>query len=449
MLYDFIRGKMEKFKDQTLSDESRTISYLQALDLAEIFAQKLIQPKYGILCESELNTGLGLLACLKANITAVPLSARYGKAHTTRIIKHTGISHIITDEGGQLAIKQITESSPEHEDLSDTALIMCTSGTTGMPKGAMITHENLITNLLDIERYFAIGTSDTILIARPLYHCAVLTGEFLISLCRGLNVRFYNGDFNPVRLLREIEAYGTTVLGGTPTLFYHLCQTAGRSKQPLSLKTVAVSGECMTESVAKTMRTTLPKTKIYNVYGLTEASPRVSALPPGQFDEYPPSVGFPLKSVETRTENGELLIRGKTIMKGYYNDPVQTAKVLSNGWLHTGDGAAIDSDGKITIKGRLDNMIIRAGMNIFPQEIESTLKADPRVIDAMVYGEQNGVTQRLCVKIAANGLAKHDVMAICLELLPAYEIPDVVEFVEFLPRNASGKLLRPKVVKAS
>jgi len=188
----------------------------------------------------------------------------------------------------------------------------------------------------------------------------------------------------------------------------------------------------------------LPEANIYNVYGLTEASPRVSALPPDQFDRHPLSVGFPLRNVEARTENNELLIRGKTIMRGYYNDSEQTEKALSGGWLHTGDGAEIDSTGRITIKGRLDNMIIRAGMNIFPQEIESVLKSDPRVTEALVYGEQNGVTQRLCVKIAADGLTRADIMAICRECLPAYEIPDVVELVDAVLRNASGKLLRPK-----
>lgn len=456
MLRELIWERMKRFKNQTMSDEKTTLTYAEALAFAEGFTSELTAPKIGvpivgILCHSELHTGLAILSCIAAGMTAVPLSVRYGEAHVARIVRHIGLSHIITDEDGVLAVKQIAPAPPEPEDLpsdsSDSiAFIMCTSGTTGNPKGAMITRGNLKNNLLDIERYFAIDQPDTILIARPLYHCAVLTGEFLISLCRGLNIRFYNGEFNPVRLMRAMSAQQVTVLGGTPTLFYHLCQMAGRSKQPLSLRVAVVSGECMTETAAKVMRSAMPDANIYNVYGLTEASPRVAALPPEMFDEHPLSVGFPLQTVQAKIEGGELLIRGKTVMRGYYNDPEQTARAFSDGWLHTGDGASIDGAGRITIKGRLDNMIIRAGMNIFPQEIESALKADPRITETLVYGEHSGVTQRLCVKIAAKGLTKADIMAICRERLPAYEIPDAVEMVEALPRNASGKLLRPKAV---
>lgn len=449
MLRERIWERMKHFKNQTLADEKNTLTYGQALVLVESLAKQLKVSKIGVWCDSELHTGIGILACIAAGVTAVPLPARYGENHAGRIIRHTGLSHRITDKNGTLEVEQIASVLPETEDLSDTALIMCTSGTTGTPKGAMITREALAANLTDIERYFAINQSDTILIARPLYHCAVLTGEFLISLCRGLHIRFYNGSFYPVRLLQAVSAHRATVLGGTPTLFYHLCRMAERSRQPLPLRTSAVSGECMTETAAKIMRKTLASTDIYNVYGLTEASPRVSALPPDEFDSYPLSVGFPLQSVEVKIEDGELCIRGKTVMKGYYNDPMQTAHSLSDGWLHTGDGAALDHAGRITIKGRLDNLIIRAGMNIFPQEIESALKADPRITGALAFGEQNGVTQRLCVKITADGLAKSDIMAICRERLPDYEIPDAVEIVDVLPHNASGKLLRPKMQRTA
>ncbi|MDD4097012.1 MAG: class I adenylate-forming enzyme family protein, partial [Oscillospiraceae bacterium] len=335
-MYEFLRERMLQNPCQTLSDENRSFTYKETLEYSKALAWKLAQNKYGILCRSELNAGLGILSCLTAGKTAVPLSHRYGQAHTERIILHIGISHILTDENGALEVRQIADPMPELEDMSDVALILCTSGTTGTPKGAMITRENLITNLLDIERYFHIGDSDRILIARPLYHCAVLTGEFLISLCRGLNISFYNHEFNPVRLAREIVTRNISTLCGTPTLFYHLCQMAKRQKMPLPIKTVAVSGECMTEVVTKIMRSVLPDTAIYNVYGLTEASPRVSSLPSEQFDSYPLSVGFPLRNVEARTEGGELLIRGKSIMRGYYNDRDQTIKTLANGWLHTG-----------------------------------------------------------------------------------------------------------------
>ena len=445
MLYDFIQERMCQFSNQIISDETRKFTYSEFVSATECFSRGLILPKYGVLCKSELNTALGVFACIKAGVTAVPLSARYGEVHVNQIIQHMNISHIITDENGVLEVKKMSELIDETEDLIDVALIMCTSGTTGKPKGAMITYENLIANLQDIERYFKINDSDTILIARPIYHCAVLTGEFFISLCCGLNIRFYNGEFSPFRLIQEISDSQVTVLGGTPTLFYHLCQMIGRSKMKLPLRVIAVSGECMTESVADTMRKTLPDTDIYSVYGLTEASPRVSALPPEQFDKYPLSVGFHLQSVAIKIENSELLIKGKTIMKGYYNEPTQTSKVLNDNWLHTGDSAVMDGEGRITVKGRIDNMIIRAGMNIFPQEIENALKSHSRIFEVLAYGEQKDVTQKICVKVKTDCLNKADIMGICQKHLPAYAIPDEVEIVDFIPRNASGKLIRTKI----
>ena len=445
MLYEFLKERMLRHPNQVLSDGHSTVTYREALRFAERFAPSLMAPKYGILCDSELDIGFALLACFRAGATAIPLSMRYGQAHTDRIVRRIGLSHLITNEGGKLAVKQIAVPLPEREDLSGIALILCTSGTTGYPKGAMLTGSGLVANLLDIERYFAIGDTDTILIPRPLYHCAVLVGEFLYSLCRGLNIRFYNGAFSPVRLLLEIQNCKTNVFCGTPTLFYHLCRMAERQKEPLPLKAVAASGECMTPEVASTMRKVMPGTDIYNVYGLTEAGPRVSALPPEMFDAFPLSVGLPLHNVEVQTQNGELLVRGPSVMKGYYNDPTLTEQVLAGGWLHTGDAAKIDNAGRITVRGRMDTMVIRAGMNIYPQEIEGALEADPRITEVLAYGVQEGVTKKLCIKITAEGLDRAGVMAICRERLPAYEIPDVVEMVDALPRSASGKLLRPRL----
>lgn len=447
-LYQFIRGRMDVHKYQTLHEENRSLMYYEVLHLAESFGQRLRQmkiKKVGILCRSELNAGIGFLSCFSAGVTAVPLSHRYGRIHGDSIIEHMAVSHLVTDETGGLEIRQIAEAVPETEDLSDVAVILCTSGTTGVPKGAMITYANLITNLTDIECYFAVSDHDAILIARPIYHCAVLTGEFLISLCLGLRVVFYNREFNPVWITQAISAHQATVFCGTPTLMYHLCRTVRRERNTLALKVSAVSGECMSKPVAKSIRNTFPNLSIYSVYGLTEASPRVSALPPDEFDAYPLSVGYPLYSLQASISNGELLIRGKSVMKGYYRNPSMTADTLRDDWLHTGDAAKIDPDGRITILGRVDHLIIRAGMNIYPQEIENALKADPRITEILVFGEcKAGVTQRLCVHAVANDLSKSELLSICRERLPVYAVPDTAEIVDAIPRNASGKIIRPK-----
>lgn len=438
MLYNFIKTMMLSYPNQIITDGVRKITYKNFLHQAESYASKLTENKYGILFDSDLDASRALLACLYAKKPAVILSKRYGEFHTKRIIDKTKLSFIITDDG----IVQTGIHAEEKENLKDVAMIMCTSGTTGAPKGAMITYKNLMTNLTDINEYFNISVDDHILIARPLYHCAVLTGEFLISLIKGLKITFISEGFIPNRILNAARDNNVTVLCGTPTLMYHISKLNLKTKQPLRLKSMAVSGECMTHEAAKVIRRAFPNTDIYSVYGLTEASPRVTYLPPYDFDKYPISVGYPLDSLETKICDSELLIKGDSIMKGYYSDKEATQKVKYDGWLHTGDIAEIDESGRIYIKCRRDNMIIRAGMNIYPQEIENALKMNSDIIDVMAYGlKDNVVSEKICIEVVTK-LSKSEIYNICKNVLPGYELPDIIEIVDEIPKNASGKVIR-------
>ena len=442
MIYEYIKNKMQEHLSSIVYDQNNIISYSELLNYAETMGEilkKFKQQKFGILCRSNLNSAKNLLMCFYAGKTAVMLSQHYGEKHNKKIIKKIGLTHIITDNG----IESLPETNiAELDDLTDVALIMCTSGTTGTPKGAMITHENLIANLNDIGLYFKITNKDKILIIRPLYHCAVLTGEFLISLIRGLEIVFSDIGFNPVNILKIIKKHEISVMCGTPTMFFHIGKSIGITSDS-HLKIIAVSGECMTETVAKCARKAFPFAKIYNVYGLTEASPRVCYLPPELFDKYPLSVGFPLSNLKTKIKNNELLVKGKSVMKGYYNDPEATKKVLKRGWLHTGDIAEVNRKGIITIKSRKDDMIIRAGINIYPQEIENALKQDERIKDIVVFGKENETAgQKICVKVVTDNLSKADIYNICKKLLPLYQLPDIIEIEDEIPKNASGKIMR-------
>lgn len=441
MLYSYLKERMMENPECTICDETNRITFKQLIELAEEEGSKLSQDKYGILCKTELNSAKAMMACLYAQKTAVLLSERYGELHSEKIINTIGISYLLTDDG----VRKISDEKPEVEDLQDVALILCTSGTTGNPKGAMITEENLKTNIKDICSYFLLQTNSNILIARPLYHCAVLTGEFFISLVKGVNIIFVNNSFNPAELIDVIWKKKIDVMCGTPTLFYHVCHFAKRQKEPLPLSIVACSGECMTDTVAKELRACLPETQIYNVYGLTEASPRISYLPPELYDKHPTSVGIFLDSVTGKIENGELLVKGKNVMKGYYNDPDHTLNTIQDDWLHTGDCTEL-IDGLLYIKGRKDNLIIRGGMNIYPQEIESAVKKDKRINEAYVFGAKDEkVGQRIHLQVESNGCSNKDIFDICVELLSSYQIPDCIEVVENITRNASGKLIRLKM----
>lgn len=443
MLYEYIKDRMLATPAQTVGDEERRITYQELLDEAEALGRRLKErpeEKYGILCRSELNAARSLLACLYAQKTAVPLSYRYGETHIRKIVDAVHLSHALTDDG----IETLGQASPETEDLTDVALIMCTSGTTGTPKGAMITGKNLFTNLRDIEKYFRIDRRDRILIARPLYHCAVLTGEFLISLIKGLSISFLSGGFNPALLLRRIREQSVTVLCGTPTLFYHLSALALRNREATALRVMAVSGECMTTLAAERMRNAFPEAQIYNVYGLTEASPRVSWLPPERFDACPLSAGKPLASLRVRIVDGELQVAGDSVMKGYYRNPSATEKTIVDGWLHTGDMAEMDEQGQLYIKCRKDSLIIRSGMNVYPQEIENAMRQDDRIADALAFGVRDAsVGERIHLHVVSS-LSRAEVFAVCRARLPGYQLPDVLELVPEIPKNASGKVIRKK-----
>lgn len=454
-LWTWIKEKMMRYPSQEICEPDAKLTYEEMVIMAESLGKTLSgEACCAIYCRSELTAAMALLACFAADVTAVPLSVRYGSVHCKKILNSVSPTCVITDVDGRFGIYNIIDSeyTPPEEQIS---LIMHTSGTSGIPKGAMLGAESIIANVRDISSYFKIDRTDTVLIARPLYHCAVLTGEFLTALTKGCRIVFSSEAFNPVGLLDLIKEQKITVFGGTPTLLGILSDFI-RKPEALSLRSVVVSGECLSSAIGQKVRRAFPDASIYHVYGLTEACPRVCYLPPEHFDECPDCVGIPLNSVEVKIvdadglpvspgDTGILWVRGKNVMHGYYNAPDLTSKVLKDGWLCTGDCACITSRGWIQIKGRNDDLIIRAGMNIYPQEIQSELKKDPRTKEVLVYGYSNGKQgTQIALKIVGDFSHVNEVRALCVKILPSYQVPTKVEIVESLPKNGTGKVIRVK-----
>ncbi len=457
MLWNWLREQLEPHSSQVVEEGEKCITYEQLVCEAEQWDLASAPSKIGICCRSEWNAARAFFFCWAAGKTAVPLPVRYGEIHYRRIIEAVGLTCLLTDEGGELHLRRIAEEEPEEEILCDVAVILCTSGTTGVPKGVMLTDQALISNLKAIRKYFPLDSSDCFFIARPLYHCAVLVGEFLSALIRGAEVRFYPYSFNPPAMLAEMKRDRSSVFCGTPTLFYHLSRFAERRKEPVSLRMAAVSGECLTPELARILQAAFPETSFYHVYGLTEAGPRACWLPPDEFLSKAPSVGYPLNGVDAMVvdksgrvllwgEEGELLLRTPSVMKGYYRRPEMTAHALAGGWLHTGDMARRDARGRITILSRMDDMIIRGGINIYPQEIEAALQRIPGVQEAMAYGERDSISgQKIRVKVVAPGMESLSLLRACQDRLPPHQWPDSIELTSHLPRNGSGKLIRKGV----
>ena len=452
-LWNELKSRMLAHPGRTVGEGNAKMTFEDLVIHTEAKAQKLRGLRCcAILCDSEMAAGMALLACFAAQVTAVPLSRRYGVSHFRRILGCIGPDALLSDGEDIFTVTPVPDPTYRPPE-KHPAVIMCTSGTTGTPKGVMLSEDNLLANLRDIAAYFGPGEDDTILIARPLYHGAVLTGEFLAALWGGADIRFAGGACDPSALLRLIDRTRATVFGGTPTL---LCMMARfrRGEQAGSLRRIAVSGECMSRAAGQKLAVAFPQAEIFHVYGLTEAAPRVAFLPPALFGEFPDCVGRPLRSVSVRIvgqdgkpvpqgEEGTLLVRGPNVMLGYYNDPAATRRVLRGGWLDTGDTARMNEAGLLQIRGRRDDLIIRAGMNIYPAEIENALQTDRRVREAVAYGflSPTGQTQ-IGLKIAGDFADEAEIRALCGRVLPAYEIPCRIEWLPSLARNGSGKLVR-------
>ena len=452
-LWKYLKNKMQLNLQQEVCEGNALMTFEDMIVFAEEFSKTLKGIKCcAILCKSEMAASMALLSCFAAEVAALPLSQRYGELHCNKILEAISPDALITDQEGDFRIIYIKDSTYVEPDVHP-ALIMCTSGTTGSPKGAMLTETNVMTNVSDIASYFDIEKSDTILISRPLYHCAVLTGEFLTALVKGVKIRFYSETFNPATVLKMLREFNITTFCGTPTLLSMMARFKRKTDKD-DLKHICISGECMTVETGLYIAEAFPKAEIYHIYGLTEACPRVSYLPPDKFRENADCVGVPLRSVSLKivsaegspvgkNEIGVLWVKGDNVMAGYYNNPQKTNEVLKDGWLCTGDLALFTDEGLLKIKGRNDDLIIKAGMNIYPQEIEGALKLDRRVKDVVVRGYND---DKLGVQIELNITGDFsdvsEVKEICRANLSAYQIPTRIKLLEEIPKNGSGKIIR-------
>ena len=454
-LWEYLKSKMQNNLGQVVCENHAEMTYEELIVFAEEYAKKLKGIKCcAILCNCEMAASVALLSCFAAGVTALPLSQRYGKLHCSKILETISPDAVIVDGNSLFQLIYLSDSKYVEPEVKP-ALIMCTSGTEGIPKGAMLTEKNIMTNIADISLYFHITSSDSILISRPLYHCAVLTGEFLTALLKGTKIRFYSGPFHPALMLKLLEQHEITVFCGTPTLI-HMMARLKRAENKCCLKHICISGECMGTEIAMRIAKAFSSADIYHVYGLTEACPRVAFLPPKLFGKYPDCVGVPLKSVSLKVvrkdgtmagigEIGVLWVKGGNVMAGYYNNPQKTAETICDGWLCTGDLALMNEAGLLKIIGRNDDLIIKAGMNIYPQEVESAVKADARVREVLVYGEKDEtVGTLLAMDIAGDFSSVDEIRDLCRGCLPAYQMPVKINLVAELPKNGSGKIVRRK-----
>ncbi|QKG86025.1 AMP-binding protein [Kroppenstedtia pulmonis] len=356
----------------------------------------------------------------------------------------------VTDQ--ELSRRQISL----HPD--DAINIQYTSGTTGFPKGVMLTHKNIVNNARNIAECMKLTEKDRLCIPVPFFHCfgcvlgtmaCMTTGSTMVPIVQ----------FDPVTVLKAVESEACTALHGVPTMFIaELNHPDFHQFDLTSLRTGIMAGSSCPVAVMKKVMEQMGAEEITIAYGQTESSPVICQTRTNDpLQRRVLTVGKKLPHVEVkvvnpvtgktlpRGEQGELCTRGYHVMKGYYQMPEETAKAIDKeGWLHTGDLAVIDEDEYIRITGRLKDMIIRGGENIYPREIEELLYTHPKIIDAQVvgvpdakYGEQ--VMAFIRVK-EGEELTHSEVRMFCEGKIAKFKIPQYTEIVDTYPMTASGKI---------
>ncbi len=340
----------------------------------------------------------------------------------------------------------------------DTAIILYTGGTTGLAKGAMLTHNNLLSNMMQlraISKPVINDGGDTIIAPLPLYHTYAFMFHCLTMMYAGNhNVLIPNPrDLDGlVKVMRDIKANGFV---GINTLYLALCRHKDISKVDFSdMRFSGAGGMALTVNVAKDWKR-ITGCDVFEGYGLTECSPVVTVNPPGHIKLGTVGPAVPqteLKVVDddgndlAQGEKGELWVKGPQVMKGYWHNEEATREAITpDGWFKTGDYAKIDTDGYVSIVDRKKDMIIVSGFNVFPSEVEEVANSHPDVFESAVIGipdEKSGELVKLFIVPRNNTLTKEKIRAYCKENLTAYKVPKVVEFVKDLPKSNIGKILR-------
>ncbi|WP_328908653.1 long-chain fatty acid--CoA ligase [Streptomyces sp. NBC_00234] len=373
-----------------------------------------------------------------------------------------GVGCLVTDTTTYDASEQDSEGMYRVADRAadDTAVILYTSGTTGTPKGAELTHRNLMTNAATTaETLLHIGPDDVLFGGLPLFHAFGQTCALNTAVAAGATLTLLP-RFEPARALEIMHRDGATVFLGVPTMYSALLSSKVRDGHGLPRLRLAVSGGAsLPVEVLHTFEREFAVT-VLEGYGLSETSPVASFNPPDQ-PRKAGSIGLPIRGVELKLvaddgtsvapgEVGEIAIRGENVMRCYWNRPEETAEAVRDGWFHSGDLARVDDDGYYFVVDRKKDLIIRGGYNVYPREIEEVLYEHPAVAEAAVVGVPHGihgeeiaavVTLRDGSRVTTDEIRDH-----VKQRVAAYKYPRIVTFTDALPKGATGKILKREIV---
>ena len=412
-----------------------------------------------------------LFACWYAGLTAVPMNAKLHPKEFAYILENSGAkacfatADLESSVPGSIPVRDIESllaepRAPAETRPEDVAWLFYTSGTTGVPKGAMLTHRNM---LFQAHAYFAdidkLGPQDGALHAAPLSHGSGLYG--LPHFAAGaVNVMPESGHFEPAEIFELLEHWPNLSFFAAPTMIVRLLASPA-ARTPQKLKTITYGGAPM--YVADSLRAIeLFGPRLYQLFGQGEAPMTITGLPQSEHQRKNKleSCGFARTGVEVRIfsdedeelpagEIGEIVTRSDCVMGGYWKNPEATAKALRGGWLHTGDLGSLDAEGFLTIKDRSKDMIISGGANIYPREIEEVLLSHPAVAECSVVGRPHAEwgEEVIAFVVKRSDVLPAELDSLCLENIARFKRPRDYRFVEALPKNNYGKVLKTELRK--
>ena len=402
---------------------------------------------------------IAFFACARAGLMLVPLNWRLTAPELRFQLDDAEPSlFLVEDEHAALAAETgvafeplapsgAEDDAPPFEVADDDGLLLIyTSGTTGRPKGAVLTHANCFWTNVSLDLATPIDAKDVVLQLLPQFHCGGWNVQPLLAWWKGAKVVLERG-FDAARLLDLISEKRVTTLMGVPQIYLFLAQEPRFADADLSsIRLAVVGGAPMPTALLQTWRER--GVEIVQGYGLTEAAPNVLCLPPEDAMRKAGAAGKPYPFVEARvSDEGEVLVRGPNVFPGYWRNPDATATVLRDGWLHTGDVAEVDDEGCFWLRGRLKDMYISGGENVYPAEVEEVLRAHPAVADAAVVGvaDERWGEAGVAFVVTRAVVEEQELLAHCGTRLARFKVPKRVRFLEALPLSAMNKVLKDEL----
>ena len=486
--------------DLAVSAGTDTVTYGQLRRRVDVASSRLLAlrlapgSRVGLVAENGVFFVVAYLATMRAGLCVVPLPTTLQSERLRRIAVDTDMQLMLAsarmaldaDVIGTMVAADVELWPADELDLSGTAgapvaevdssstfdpsstlaALFFTSGSTGAPKGVMVTHRNITTNTRDIVEYMGLVSTDRAMLVLPLHYCYGLS-VLQAHLSVGASVVINNAFMFPEKVLDDMEAKACTGIAGVPSTYQILLRrTRFKERGFAALRWLQQAGGRLPEPFIHELREAFPELRLYVMYGQTEATARLSYLPPERLDDKLGSIGCGLPSTVLEVlkedgtpvrpgsdEIGEIVATGDNISPGYWNDVAATRRYFCDGRLRTGDLARVDSEGFIFIVDRARDFIKSMGIRVSPKEVEEVIAVLPEVVEVAVIGVPDEIwgeaIKAVVVPVGEGGLSDRLIVRHCRDHLPNHMVPTIVELTDLLPKNAAGKVLKSQLREAA